>query len=89
MKDLHSNIEILAETFLKIKDVSLMRAFLQDVLTPSEINSLVERLHVLKLLLQGHSQRVIAKELHCSISTVTRGSRIIQFGKQSIKKVIE
>ncbi len=89
MKDLIKNTEILAETFLKIKDFALMRDFLQDVLTPAEINSLVERLQVLKLLLEGKSQRMVAKNLQCSISTVTRGSRIIQFGKQSIKKVIE
>lgn len=65
-----------------------MEDFLQDMLTPAEINSIAERLRVVKLLMQGDSQRLVAKKLKCSISTVTRGNRILQFGKQSIGKVL-
>jgi Trp operon repressor len=89
MNLLDTNTAILAKTLLKIRDQSLMEDFLQDILTPAEINSMVERLRVVELLLKGESQRAIAQKLNCSITTVTRGNRIIQFGKQSVKQVLQ
>jgi TrpR family transcriptional regulator, trp operon repressor len=89
MNDLKKNTGSVARVLLGINNQSLMVDFLEDLLTPAEITSISERLRVMNLLIKGDSQRVVAGKLKCSISTVTRGSKIIQFGKQSIRKVLK
>ena len=89
MKNLQKNIQMLATIFARTKSKALMADLLEDLLTPAEINAVSERLNVLLMLKQGHVQRDISKKLKCSISTVTRGSRILQFGNQSVGKVMK
>lgn len=55
--------------------------FLEDILSPQEIETLDERIKVLHALGAGKTQREIAEELGISITTVSRGSRILQYGR--------
>lgn len=57
------------------KNSRLLHEFLFDLLSPAEYKDLAVRLQIVKQLQKGVSQRDIAKALHVSISTVTRGSR--------------
>jgi len=56
-------------------DISLLKAFFQDILSPGEYKELGVRWQIVKQLAQGKSQRDVAKNLHTAIATVTRGSR--------------
>ncbi len=56
-------------------------ALLQDLLTPQELESLIERWQIIQLLHKGVPQRVIAENLGVSISKITRGSRVLLNGK--------
>ncbi len=53
--------------------------FLEDILTPQEIEALDERIKIMHALVAGKTQREIAEELELSITTVSRGSRILQY----------
>ena len=55
--------------------------FLEDMLTPQEIEALDERIKIMHALVAGKTQREIAEELELSITTVSRGSRILQYGR--------
>ena len=55
--------------------------FLEDMLTPQEIEALDERIKIMHALVAGKTQRQIAEELELSITTVSRGSRILQYGR--------
>lgn len=55
--------------------------FLEDILSPQEIETIDERIKVLHALVAGKTQREIAEELELSITTVSRGSRILQYGR--------
>ena len=57
-----------------------MSDFLQDLLTPQEIVELGDRIHVFQSLQKGNPQRDIAQELGISITTVSRGSRVLKYG---------
>jgi Trp operon repressor len=57
------------------QDKVLIKKFLQDILSPAEYREVVIRWQIVKRLARGDSQRDIAKDLHISIATVTRGSR--------------
>ncbi len=62
---------------------------LQDLLTPQEIDALAERWQLIQLLAKGMPQREIADTLKISISTITRGSRALQYGSGGFKKFLE
>ena len=53
---------------------------LKDMLTPQELDSIAERWQLVQSLNSGDSQRDIAKKLKISISKITRGSRMLQYG---------
>lgn len=58
---------------------------LEDILTPQELASLAERWQLIQKLDAGEPQRDIAEELGISISKITRGSRMLQYGKGGFK----
>ncbi|HEX9721994.1 MAG TPA: Trp family transcriptional regulator, partial [Candidatus Paceibacterota bacterium] len=58
-------------------DKELLRAFLQDILSPTEYKELGIRWQIVKQLAQGKSHRDVAKNLHTGVATVTRGSRAL------------
>ncbi len=64
-----------------IKDTKKMGLFLSDILSHSEFKDVVSRWQIVKMLNQGMSQREIAKKLGISIAKVTRGSRVLKYGK--------
>ncbi len=65
-----------------------MEAVLNDLMTPQEMMELVERIHLLQQLKVGKTQRVIADEMGISVTTVNRGSRVLQFGTGVIEKYV-
>lgn len=51
------------------------------MLSPQEIETIDERIKIMHALVSGKTQREIAEELELSITTVSRGSRILQYGR--------
>tara|TARA_Y200000002_G_scaffold346791_1_gene321579 strand:+ start:306 stop:569 length:264 start_codon:yes stop_codon:yes gene_type:complete len=62
----------------KLKTHEQARAFLTDLCTPKEIESLIERWEVAKLLVtKKYTYREIATKLGASTTTVTRVARFL------------
>lgn len=61
---------------------------LDDLLSPKEIQEFAERIEILRKLEKWQAQRAIAADLGISVTTVSRGSRVLQYGKQKIKKYL-
>ncbi|MBT4917267.1 transcriptional regulator [Candidatus Peregrinibacteria bacterium] len=78
----------LSERMVSIKEPKLMESFLKTILTPKELDEVVTRLQILKMLKDGVPQRKIASDLGVSIGTISRGSREIQYGDQKIANFI-
>jgi TrpR family trp operon transcriptional repressor len=70
----------LCELLSSIEDKKEADLLLQDILTPQEIESLAERWQLIQMLAKGLPQRDVAEKLNISISKVTRGSRMLQYG---------
>ncbi len=66
--------------FASIKDEDEAEILLKDILTPQELDSLAERWELIRALATGMTQREIAKKFGISISKITRGSRMLQYG---------
>lgn len=62
----------------KLKNQHQVKAFLADLCTPKEIESLIERWEVAKLLsTEKYTYREIAEKLGASTTTVTRVARFL------------
>lgn len=70
----------LYKLFSAIETPEEARLLLEDILTPQELESVAERWQEIQLLAKGVTQREVAKKLNISISKVTRGSRMLQYG---------
>lgn len=84
----NNQTKIITDVFMKIKDKSDFEGSLEDILTPAEREDIAERINILKMLKEGLSQREIAEKLGISITTVTRGNRILKYDGKAIIKYI-
>ena len=71
------------------KDVELLEKLMAEMLTPSEIDALVLRWELLKMLHQGMPQREISKTLGISLCKITRGSRELKKEGSAVKKILK
>ena len=79
----------LYELFASVKGEQEAKMLLEDLLTPQELASLSERWQLIQELHKGTAQRDIAKKLGISISKITRGSRMLQFGSGGFGHFLE
>ena len=70
--------ELLEVLTLAAKDKKFLDDFLKDLLAPAEYRELIVRWQILKQLERGTSQRQICQDLKASITTVTRGSHVLE-----------
>jgi len=71
--------EALAEALLGLRSPEEVKAFLDDLCTPSELRAFAERFKVARLLDQGHlSYREISEQTGASTTTVTRVARFLR-----------
>lgn len=86
-KETQTPTERLARILLTPKNAQEMEAFLEDFLSPAELETLQERWALVDLLLQGFSQRQVRDRLGISISKVSRGATILKYGRGGFKKI--
>ncbi len=63
--------------------------FILDITTPQELEELALRWQIIKELDSGINQRSIAKKLKCSVTTVSRGSRVLKYGEGGFDKILK
>lgn len=76
--------KLIAGVLLSAQKEKEMQLLLEDLLTRAEIDDISERIRIVKALLRGKTQRDAARSLGVSISKVTRGSQLIQYGKGAL-----
>ena len=86
--DFPESLKMIADTLWRIKAHEDFSGALEDLLTPSEITDIADRITVFQLLKAWKSQREIAEKLGISVTTVSRGNRVLQYGKGNISKYL-
>ncbi len=81
------SLKLVTDTLWRIKKEDLDWS-LEDLFTPSEIIEIADRILILKALKEGKKQRAIAEELWLSVTTVSKGSRVLKYGRRKIEKVL-
>jgi len=88
MKQKYSHKE-LASILTSISDTEQMGRLLQDFLTPQELEDLILRWEIIKLLNTGMPQREIAQQLGVAIGTVSRGARELKYGHNGFVQILD
>jgi Trp operon repressor len=83
----HSSAKV-AKVLRRAESESELKKLLTDLLTPAELKDVHERIQIVEALLAGESQRSVAAKLGMSISKVSRGSRLIQYGTGALVKLL-
>ena len=79
--DAHDDaLERLALAMCALPDAGQVRAFLEDLCTPSELEAMTDRWRVVPLLLDGVPYREIHDRTQVSVTTIGRVARTIERG---------
>ena len=73
-----NNLEEIINIICSLTSKEEIRAFLTEIFTQNELETLSKRWRIMKMLSRGLTQRQIANELNVSLCKVTRGSKILK-----------
>src|SRR6056297_2902299 len=79
----------LAEAFLAMQTADECRALLKDLTTPAELEALVDRWRVVRLLDQGLPYREIHEQTGVSVTTIGRVARFLEMGHGGYQLAIQ
>lgn len=79
-KPLDPAMEGLIQALLSLRTPGEVRAFLEDLCTPSEIEAMADRWRVVPWLLQGTPYREIHDHTGVSVTTIGRVARCLETG---------
>lgn len=79
----------LAEAFLAMGTAEEMRALLKDLTTPAELEALVDRWRVVRLLDQDKPYREIHDETGVSVTTIGRVARFLEQGNGGYRLALQ
>ncbi len=82
-------LKLVTDTLWRIQNPQELSWAIEELMTPGEITDMADRITVLRMLNSGKSQREIAELLGISVTTVSRGSRVLQYGKGNIIKYLD
>jgi len=79
----------LCDAILSLKTIDECYAFLEDILTISELHSIAQRLAVARMLDQGQTYDDIEKSTGASSATISRVKRCLAFGADGYRTVLD
>ncbi|HEY0332394.1 MAG TPA: YerC/YecD family TrpR-related protein [Stenotrophomonas sp.] len=78
--DAHASLQGLAHALSRLEDQELVLAFLRDLCTPAELESMSDRWRVVPLLRKGVPYREIHELTQVSVTTIGRVARTLEYG---------
>lgn len=88
MQKSNKKLQGIAKVLSLSKSEDELIKLLDDLLTPSEIEKLHERIKIVACLKDAMSQRETQRKTNAGIATITRGARLLQKPKLVITKII-
>ena len=79
-RDAETDLDRLATAFAALAKAEDVRAFLEDLCTPAELEAMCDRWKVVPLLLDGRPYREIHERTLVSVTTIGRVARTLERG---------
>src|ERR671912_7428 len=79
-RDAEANLDALSRAFASLSKSEDIRAFLEDLCTPAELEAMTDRWKVVPLLLEGVPYREIHDRTLVSVTTIGRVARTLERG---------
>lgn len=79
-RDARAGLDALAETLAGLRRPEDVRAFLEDLCTPAELEAMADRWKVVPLLVEGMPYREIHDRTLVSVTTIGRVARTLERG---------
>ena len=79
-RDAEASLKALAKAFAALDEPADVRAFLEDLCTPAELEAMTDRWKVVPLLLEGVPYREIHDRTLVSVTTIGRVARTLEHG---------
>lgn len=79
-RDAEANLDALARALASLSKPEDIRAFLEDLCTPAELEAMTDRWKVVPLLLEGVPYREIHDRTLVSVTTIGRVARTLEHG---------
>jgi TrpR-related protein YerC/YecD len=86
---LKSAARSLSEALCSMETPDEVRLFLEDLCTPAELESMLDRWRVAQLLEQGLSYREINELTQVSVTTIGRVARFMEMGSGGYRTVLD
>lgn len=80
-------LDELSGLILQTRTRQELEVLLQGLLTPQELDEVIQRWRLMALLLKGTTQRDISHELGISLGKIARGSRLLQYGPPHFREL--
>ncbi|MBQ6466399.1 MAG: TrpR YerC/YecD [Clostridia bacterium] len=81
--------DALFNAILTLNNIDECYAFFEDICSVNELNTISQRLKIVKMIREGKVYSEIAAETGASTATITRVNRSIQYGNGSYEMVFE
>ena len=81
--------DALFNAILTLKNIDECYAFFEDICSVNELNTISQRLKIVKMIREGKVYSEIAAETGASTATITRVNRSIQYGNGIYEMVFE
>jgi Trp operon repressor len=78
MTKLNKKIRGIAKVLLLTRSENELARLIDDLLTPSEVNKVHERIRIIDCYQQGFSQRETKRKTKAAIATITRGAVLVK-----------
>lgn len=88
-RDVEASLKALARALATLDRPEDVRAFLEDLCTPAELEAMADRWRVVPLLLKGVPYRDIHERMWVSVTTIGRVARTLERGAGGYAKAVE
>jgi len=88
-RDAEASLKALAKALAVLDRPDDVRAFLEDLCTPAELEAMADRWRVVPLLLKGVPYRDIHERMCVSVTTIGRVARTLERGAGGYAKAVE
>ncbi|MFP4562354.1 MAG: Trp family transcriptional regulator [Spirochaetia bacterium] len=88
-EEIENAFDEMASVLAYVRDKKLIKDFLMCLLTENEMDEIIARWALVKLIDRGMSQRRIASELGLSLCKITRGSKELKKRNSAFKRFID